>query len=127
VIDELERMERAATPGEWKPRFYGGPDYLDGAQMEGHLYAGTEWWDDTVLYANEADLEFIAAARNALPALLRAIKAGRECADDLESVLRARYEGTLDYPSQAQRFERDMEPVRALRAALAALEGAPDA
>lgn len=64
----------------------------------------------------------LAAARNAAPALLRAIKAGRECADDLESVLRARYEGTLDYPSQRQRFERDMEPVLALRAALAALE-----
>jgi|HubBroStandDraft_4_1064222.scaffolds.fasta_scaffold94879_3 hypothetical protein len=34
-----------------------------------------------------------------------------ECANDLEASVKAEYEGTLDYPSQYRKFERDMEPV----------------
>lgn len=32
----------------------------------------------------------------------------KECADDLESELNGRFMGTLDYPSQRHRYERDM-------------------
>ena len=42
----------------------------------------------------------------------------RNCADDLESELKARYAGTLDYPSMKARYDRDMEPVVEARAAL---------
>ncbi len=35
----------------------------------------------------------------------------KECSDDLESELRGRYDKTLDYPSQRNRFDRDMKPV----------------
>jgi hypothetical protein len=115
-IDDLERLERSATPGPWEAKRDYSKDWL----IAGHGKILVDSMDGGP--HGERDIRLIAAARNALPALLAAIKAGRECADDLESVLRARYEGTLDYPSQAQRFERDMEPVRALRAALAALE-----
>ncbi|MEL6239432.1 MAG: hypothetical protein AAFQ90_12690 [Pseudomonadota bacterium] len=47
----------------------------------------------------------------------RAIEALIACADDLEAELRARYpeETTRQYPSEARRFERDMEAVRAAR------------
>jgi hypothetical protein len=129
-IDELERLERAATRAPWKVAQWVGRRVIEPTRAR---YPQTQYVCtaggviDQVGGDQDANAALIAAARNALPALLRAIKAGRECADDLESVLRARYEGTLDYPSQAQRFERDMEPVRALRAALAALEGTADA
>lgn len=43
-----------------------------------------------------------------------------ECADDLEASVKAEYQGTLDYPSQRRKFERDMEPVRKARALLGA-------
>jgi hypothetical protein len=129
-VDELERLERAATPGrhttgeaEHDAIPYVGIGYTD----EVYALDSADPHESVATFERPEDAALYAAARNALPALLRAIKAGRECADDLESVLRARYEGTLDYPSQAQRFERDMEPVRALRAALAALEGTADA
>lgn len=46
--------------------------------------------------------------------------AARECAEDLEAELQERYpEHTRSkYPSEARRFERDMEPVRKVRTAL---------
>jgi hypothetical protein len=44
----------------------------------------------------------------------------KECANDLESELNGHYQGTLDYPSQQCKFERDMEPVVAARKLLAA-------
>jgi hypothetical protein len=43
----------------------------------------------------------------------------KECADDLESELNGHYQGTLDYPSQQRRFERDMAPITAARKLLA--------
>ena len=52
--------------------------------------------------------------------------AARECADDLEAEIKARYSGTLDYPTMRDRMKRDMEPVTALRALLDK-EAAPDA
>lgn len=42
----------------------------------------------------------------------------KECADDLEAELNARYDKTLDYPSQRLKYDRDMTPVREARSAL---------
>lgn len=42
-----------------------------------------------------------------------------ECADELETALRANYEGMLDYPHNREKLERDLEPVYRARAALA--------
>lgn len=33
------------------------------------------------------------------------------CADDLEASVNAEYRGTLDYPSQRRKYDRDMGPV----------------
>ena len=44
----------------------------------------------------------------------------RECADDLQSEIDARYAGTQNkYPSEMRRYQRDIEPVTRARAALA--------
>jgi hypothetical protein len=43
----------------------------------------------------------------------------KDCADDLESELGVRYHGTLGYPSEIRRFERDIVPVIKARAVLA--------
>jgi hypothetical protein len=76
-LDELERLEREATPGPWDMcRF--GPDVV---------VHGTGW----SLYRH--DREFVVAARNALPALLAELRALRVVAeaaarvDDHETVL----------------------------------------
>jgi len=50
--------------------------------------------------------------RDALRAALK------EVCDDLECELQNIYHGTLDYPSQQRRFDRDMEVVRRARALL---------
>lgn len=53
----------------------------------------------------------------------RAEAALRECADDLEAELRARYEMGSDKKIYMQaRFERDMQPVANARAVLAQIE-----
>ena len=39
----------------------------------------------------------------------------KECADDLEASVNAEYHGTLDYPSQRRKWERDLQPVAAAR------------
>ena len=39
----------------------------------------------------------------------------RACADDLEASVNAEYHGTLDYPSQKRKWERDLEPVKRAR------------
>jgi hypothetical protein len=65
--------------------------------------------------------------------LLALIKSGRgahmlmaELADDLEAELRDKYNGTLHYPSQQKRYDRDMEPVRRARAVLADIGNGDD-
>ena len=56
----------------------------------------------------------------ALKAEIERLRAAlKECADDLESELNGHYQGTLDYPSQQRRFERDMAPITAARKLLA--------
>ena len=42
----------------------------------------------------------------------------KECADDLEEEIDARYDGTRHLTSQQRKWERDMETVNAARAAL---------
>ena len=45
-------------------------------------------------------------------------KALRECADDLEAELVARYDGTLNYPVMKRRYDSDIGAVQRARAAL---------
>jgi hypothetical protein len=60
-----------------------------------------------------AELRALATALQAENEKLRA--ALRECADDLEAELKARHGTSFPYLLMAQRFERDMEPVRVAR------------
>jgi len=55
--------------------------------------------------------------RKSHPLLIAALQ---ECADDLEADIKDRYESLLNYPSQVVKFDRDMKPVLAARAALKA-------
>jgi hypothetical protein len=68
-LDELARLEQAATPGPWTffDRCGKGPDGTDdfvGYEVEGPPQA------DRGQFERGADAVFIAASRNALPALL---------------------------------------------------------
>lgn len=70
-LDALDALLKAATPGEWK----------QGTKHPGAIIAGREWVGD---FYRECDAALIAAAVNALPALLRRARIGdaaREVAD----------------------------------------------
>lgn len=60
--------------------------------------------------------ELITLNRRDYIQLREALKA---CADDLEAEVTGKYAGTLDYPSQKRRYDRDMESVLMAREALA--------
>ena len=57
----------------------------------------------------------LTAAIQRISALEAALK---ECADDLEASVNAEYRGTLDYPSQKRKYDRDMGPVLRARSLL---------
>lgn len=74
-LDELERLEREATPGEWRAGavekdaiFIRHDEGLAGPGGERVLLRANKH------YPHAIDVEFIAAARNALPALLAAAR-----------------------------------------------------
>ena len=76
VLDDLERLDKAATPGEWK---YGNV-FKDKCYANGELvFQERDGWN-----AKQADRDLISASRNALPALLRLARAAenecRQCA-----------------------------------------------
>ena len=67
VLDDLERLEKAATPGKWK---YGNV-FKDKCYANGELvFQERDGWN-----AKQDDRDLIAASRNALPALLRLARA----------------------------------------------------
>jgi len=63
-----------------------------------------------------ADFDSEQAARNFGAEITRLRAALRECADDLETEIKARYPAQVQiYPSEKRRFDRDMEMVRRAR------------
>ena len=56
-------------------------------------------------------------------ALTELIAAAEECADDLELYVQAEYSTRHRHPDEMRRYERDMAPVRRLRAAVARVRG----
>jgi len=95
------------TPGEWK---YGVRE--DGSMWLslGNPKTGPHYQGD--LSASKEDADLIIVAQELADAL-------KECADDLEAELKARYPiAHLAYPSQKLKYDRDMEPVLKARAAL---------
>lgn len=88
MLDELERLERDATPGPHRVSLkLGGCEVVDGQG---------EWLAE---FERAEDAEHYAAARNALPALLRVARAARRMTgrtvpdeadwDELEAALAA--------------------------------------
>lgn len=69
--------------------------------------------------AREANAALIVRAVNTHAELIEALK---ECADDLEAEIEARYQDIKDNPAITKRYERDMEPVVCARKAIALAE-----
>jgi hypothetical protein len=127
-IRELERLEKAATPPPWDtsfardedggvPLLYKGVDALHYrvCNMTSNFPAGTEHGDQEITDAN-----LIAAARNALPSLLRqrtALSAACEAALEYLEALNARKIGGV----------KMIRTLDQLRAAIATAKGTPDA
>lgn len=81
-IKELRRLERAATPGPWETTTWDGLLYVASVQqLQGSYVCELGIGSDGA----ERDAALIAAARNALPALLRVAEAARELAAGPES------------------------------------------
>ena len=82
VVEQLRQLEQAATPGPWKR----GPDdtwfiVADTVDLPGGPGNEFSVMAEAVTYegcCSGANAELIAAARNALPALLDAVGAARE-------------------------------------------------
>lgn len=70
-IEELRRLEKAATPVPW---VYYSTGFVDGPLGSGHI---CQTWNKDFLNA-EANGDLIAAARNALPKLLDVARAAKE-------------------------------------------------
>lgn len=106
-LDELERLERAATPGPWAS-FADTPEPLYGvASIAGDRNTAIiEICCEPAHDERSADMALIAAARSALPALIRIARAAMELSEANESL------------------ERRKAALEDLNAALAALEGA---
>jgi hypothetical protein len=74
TLDELERLEKAATPGKWHQRHRRFVSLIP----EGANGMGAEIAGNTIAnVANPDDAALIAASRNALPDLLRIARAAQ--------------------------------------------------
>ena len=105
MLDELERLHKAATPGPWTV-----DDSTSGLGYDiDQLPCGVR-----KPFAHLADAAFIAAARNALPALLRVVYAARDYQQAYDAWMRNEIGGLA--PTKLNQKED------ALFAALAALE-----
>jgi len=83
--------------------------------------------DETAgIYAPESHADGILAALHAAGYVVPSVLLLAELADDLEAEISPRYSGADAYPSEAARKERDMVPVYAARAMIAAAKEAGD-
>lgn len=81
-LDELERLEREATPGDWywsKDDDYRAHYLISSPRLETVLEC------DHCNEPDTADKNFIVALRNAAPALIAELRAARERIAELES------------------------------------------
>lgn len=79
-LNDLESLERDATPGPWEAAMDGWtirPKADETPERRGTRIT-TTWATGGAIEKQVADAEFIAAARNALPKLLRIAKAAKE-------------------------------------------------
>jgi hypothetical protein len=70
TLDELERLEKAATAGPWQEVAESGDWWVEGAEGIGVCESNEAW-------NHQGDINLMVAARNALPALLRVARAAR--------------------------------------------------
>jgi len=76
--------------------------------------------DLAALYTlTDANLKVVEENKRLTDVAADMVESLEQCAADLEASVNAEYAGTLDYPSQARKHERDLEPVRKARAAIA--------
>lgn len=83
-LDPIKAREAAATAGPWKAWIegrdhWGGDTIISRFESEDDLY---------VHGATDADLDFIAASRSDVPALVAEVERLRECVQYLEAVLK---------------------------------------
>jgi hypothetical protein len=136
MLDELERLERAATPGrhttgeaEHDAIPYVGIGYTD----EVYALDSADPHEPVATFERPEDAALYAAARNALPALLAVARAAREARrlaarlDELAAVLEADINDVETQTAYELLGSDEIMALSDLDAALAALEGAPDA
>jgi hypothetical protein len=80
TLDELERLEQEATPGPWEAfTFYGTPPQRITVKLEDS--EGSVEYAELGNFQSKTNTLLAAAARNALPALLRVARAAQAYAD----------------------------------------------
>ena len=123
-IEELRRLEGAATPGPWSVGYDDGSGETSIVAREEEdrlgldatvVMGGSPEGDITYGAKNPIDAAFIAAARNELPLLLDVVEAARTFTKDWS-------DPAFDAPTGAAAVDRDEFNVSRIRAALAALD-----
>ena len=128
MVERLEALEAAATPGPWE-------SFVDFGNQESHVRT-PKWSVSLGLAARTADTELIVAMRNDLPALLSQLREQRERADREERIRLALGvdKGHLENTVREQRealesivkFSTDPLAAATARAALASLPPVAD-
>jgi hypothetical protein len=98
LLDELDRLRAAATPGEWVERGRSQEPYVGSGRKPGEYgYVCTP--------KNPADAALIVAAVNAVPRLTAAVRAALALADELDWLVN---DETVDEPARvAHAWTRD--------------------
>lgn len=109
ILDELQRLDAEATKGPWTAEFT-GPRGMDVPCLLIPKHDGF-----ITGFQREADTDWIETARNALPALVEVARAARGAEDALDAA--------LDDDGHCARCTEGHAALRALRAALARLDG----
>lgn len=90
-LDELRELEKAASPGPWRPDVYEASGYTPTFDLNNRRYPGE-------FYQAKKDSELIAGARNALPALLDEVELLREREAKMKEALKFVADGCLVPP-----------------------------
>lgn len=116
-LDELERLEREATPGPWVDDADDRPGQIRDvllAYAKQHRVA-TAWGSAYTATNATEDASLIAAARNALPALIRIARAAKACVTNIgpqEDAALTRLDQMQQHDDiVVQRFADDVEVV----------------
>jgi len=110
-LNKLRQLHAASTPGEWESVL----GYCGARQQR---FLRRDSISDGLLIGHDADCNFIAAAHNAMPALLDELEAARELSTHLRKAYDDQCEATAEHERTIGRLRKRIAELEALNAAV---------